>query len=66
MAKPRICKLVFMEDGKPQECGGKIEKQTIHRPFGPHSMIGGPPEPPLFSYARCDKCNVLYDTGGRT
>jgi hypothetical protein len=59
--KERVCKLAVMEDGVPKECGGKIERQQVDRPFSSQSMIGGPPEPPLFSYARCKKCRVVYD-----
>ena len=61
MARSRKCKLVFMANGKPKECGGKIEEQDVDQPFTTHTVIGGPAEPPLFSYARCNKCHIVYD-----
>lgn len=56
-----ICKLVFMEDGKPRKCGGRIERKRVAHPFATHTP--GPPEPPLFSYEQCNRCHGVYNLG---
>ena len=57
----RACRLVFMKDGVPTECGGKIKMQEIDQSLDSHASIGGPSEPPVFTYGRCSKCHVMYD-----
>lgn len=60
----RKCHIIVLRSGSFQECGGTIELTNIPRPFSPSSThIGGPPEPPLFGYASCEKCGVMYVHG---
>lgn len=60
----RHCHIILMRNGSHQECGGTISSSSIGRPFSPSSTrTGGPPEPPLFGYAHCDRCYVIYTYG---
>jgi MOSC domain-containing protein YiiM len=60
----RRCHMMVLRNGKVQECGGAIGSASIGRPFSPSSTrIGGPPEPPLFGYAHCQECGVMYVRG---
>jgi len=56
----RTCKLVFMKDGKPQECGGVIKKRDVLEPFNLHMPMGSRPETVL-TYDYCEKCRVIYN-----
>jgi len=56
----QTCKLVFMENGVPTACGGIIETTRVMPPFTMHTVIGGPPERPIFSYRSCNKCGSIY------
>jgi len=59
-----ICRLVYMKNGVPQECGGEMEEVEVPQPFTMHSRVGGPPDPPLLFYRRCKKCRVVRDLAG--
>lgn len=57
--EPRTCKVLYMKDGTPAECGGEIKKEKVKEPFGNHSVIGSP-IPVIFTYEYCASCNVMY------
>lgn len=58
------CHLMVSRNGGHQECGGTIVSAAVGRPFSSSSTrIGGPPEPPLFRYAYCESCGVMYVPG---
>jgi hypothetical protein len=48
------------DDGKSRKCGGEMKQASISRPFSPHtSVIGGPPDPPLFTFEYCATCRAM-------
>ncbi len=57
--KEERCKILYMENGKPQECGGKIEPADFRVPANPHNPLHGGVLGKPFLYRFCTKCHVL-------
>ena len=56
----RFCKICYMVDASPQECGGEIVTVSQFHRTGP-IMVGGRSEGYTEGYGVCNKCKVRYE-----
>lgn len=57
----RFCKIVYMVDESPQECGGEIVIVSRFHRTGP-VMVGGRSDGYTIGYGVCNKCKVRYES----
>ena len=56
----RACRIVYMKDGVPIECGGVIREVRVPQSCSMTTPIGGPPRRPVMTYAQCQRCRVMF------
>ena len=56
----RFCKIVYMVDELPQECGGEVVIVSQFHRTGP-VIIGGRSDGYTEGYGVCNKCKVRYE-----